>query len=190
FPEGAPLMIGGMYHGESMPRANLVAALVAVFALSTDADARVTKIVLDPGADSDPVLSDGAPFPIKRITGRAIGELDPRDPHNAIIQDVRLAPRNKRGRVEYQATFQLILPSDPAKLSGLMWHDVPNRGGRVTIVAAERNAGDIGLSSGWQGDNSGATSQDLGGRGGGVVPVAKNRDGAPITGLLLGRVVN
>ncbi len=37
-----------------------------------------------------------------------------------------------------------------------MWHDVPNRGGRITIVAAERNIGDIGLTSGWQGDNSGA----------------------------------
>ena len=39
-----------------------------------------------------------------------------------------------------------------AKASGLMWHDVPNRGGRP-IVAAERGFGDIGLSSAWQGDN-------------------------------------
>ena len=36
-----------------------------------------------------------------------------------------------------------------------MWHDVPNRGGRLTIVPIERATGDIGLSSGWQGDNSG-----------------------------------
>src|SRR5882672_5042662 len=106
------------------------------------AEARVTKIVISTTADPDPVLSDGAPFPIKRITGRAFGELDPKDPHNAIIQDIRLAPRNAKGKVEYQATFQLILPLDPGKMSGLMWHDVPNRGGRVTIVAAERNAGD------------------------------------------------
>jgi len=166
------------------------AALAGLLACSEPAAARVTRIVLNPAADSDPVLSDGAPFPIRRITGRAYGELDPTSQHNAIIQDLRLAPKNKRGRVEYQATFQIILPSDPAKLSGLMWHDVPNRGRRVTIVAAERNAGDVGLSSGWQGDNSGATSQDLGDREVAVVPIAKNPDGSPITGRVLGRIVN
>src|SRR5499427_2646292 len=171
-------------------RTVLASALAALLACAAPADARVTKIVLNPSADSDPVLSDGAPFPIKRITGRAYGELDPRDPHNAIIQDIRLAPRNKRGKVEYQATFQLILPSDPEKLSGLMWHDVPNRGGRVTIVAAERNAGDICLSSGWQGDNSGGTSQEFGDREVVVVPVARNPDGSAITGRVLGRIVN
>jgi len=171
-------------------RTALIAALATLLTCAQPAHARVTRIVLNPSADSDPVLSDGAPFPIRRITGRAFGELDPRDPHNAIIQDIRLVPRNKRGRVEYQATFQIILPSDPAKLSGLMWHDVPNRGGRVTIVAAERNAGDIGLSSGWQGDNSGATSQEFGDREVVVVPVAKNPDGSAITGRVLGRIVN
>ena len=154
------------------------------------AEARVTKIVISTTADPDPVLSDGAPFPIKRITGRAFGELDPKDPHNAIIQDIRLAPRNAKGKVEYQATFQLILPSDPGKMSGLMWHDVPNRGGRVTIVAAERNAGDAGLSSGWQGDNSGGTAQDAPDREVVLVPVARKSDGSAITGKVLGRIVN
>jgi hypothetical protein len=75
-------------------------------------------------------------------------------------------------------------------MSGLMWHDVPNRGRRVTIVAAERNAGDVGLSSGWQGDNSGGTSQGRGDREVVVVPIAKNPDGSPITGRVLGRIVN
>jgi len=167
----------------------IVLAALLLACLAT-AEARVTKIVLNPVADSDPVLSDGAPFPIRRITGRAFGELDPKDPHNAIIQDIRLAPRNTRGRIEYQATFQLILPSDPEKLSGLMWHDVPNRGGRVTIVSAERNAGDVGVSSGWQGDNSGGTSQEFGDREVVVVPIAKNPDGSPITGKVLGRILN
>ena len=126
-----------------------IAFVAALLACASLAQARVTRIVIAATADPDPVLTDGAPFPIRRITGRAYGELDPKDPRNALIQDIRLAPRNKKGRVEYEATFQLILPSDPDKTSGLMWHDVPNRGGRVTIVSAERNAGDAGLSSGW-----------------------------------------
>jgi hypothetical protein len=166
------------------------AACAALLACAQPIQARVTKIVVGATFDPDPVLGDGAPFPVTRITGHAFGELDPKDPHNAIIQDIRLAPRNKSGKVEYQAAFQLILPSDPGKMSGLMWHDVPNRGRRVTIVAAERNAGDVGLSSGWQGDNSGGTSQGRGDREVVVVPIAKNPDGSPITGRVLGRIVN
>ena len=38
-----------------------------------------------------------------------------------------------------------------------MWHDVPNRAGHLTIGVDRREAGDVGLSSGWQGDNSGRT---------------------------------
>jgi hypothetical protein len=167
-----------------------VALLSALLAWTPSSEARVTKIVINSTVDPDPALSTGAPFAIKRITGVAFGELDPRDPRNAIIQDIDLAPRNAARKVEYQATFQLILPSDPANMSGLMWHDVPNRGGRVTIVAAERNLGDVGLSSGWQGDNSGATAQNLTTNDFVVVPIAKNHDGSSITGTVLGRIVN
>ena len=91
--------------------------------------------------------------------------------------------------VEYMATFQLVKPIDMSKASHLMWHDVPNRAGRLTIVPAERNLGDVGLSSGWQGDNSGNTApkdnNDYV-----VVPVAKNPDGSPITGRVMGRIMN
>ena len=70
-----------------------------------------------------------------------------------------------------------------------MWHDVPNRGGRLTIVPAERATGDIGLSSGWQGDAAGRTvpgpSNDYV-----VVPVAKNPDGSAITGQVMARIIN
>jgi len=165
-------------------------ALAASLAWAPPSEARVTKIVIGTTVDPDTTLSTGAPFAIKRITGRAFGELDPHDSHNEIIQDIRLAPRNANGKVEYEATFQLVMPSDPAKMSGLMWHDVPNRGGRITIVAAERNAGDVGLSSGWQGDNSGTTAQNLTTNEVVVVPVAHHRDGSTITGTVLGRIVN
>src|SRR5215469_17108749 len=119
----------------------------------------------------------------------SFGELDPNDAHNAIIQDIKLAPRNARGMVEYSASFQLVKPIDMSKSSQLMWHDVPNRSGRVTIGMLERTNGDIGLSSGWQGDNSGQTvprpTNDTV-----TVPVAKNPDGSPITGQVMGRILN
>src|SRR5207247_1749395 len=61
------------------------------------------------------------------------------------------------GNVEYSATCSIVKPVDMSLSSGLMWHDVPNRGGRITITPDLRNSHDVGLSSGWQGDNAGAT---------------------------------
>ncbi len=46
----------------------------------------------------------------------------------------------------------------------------------------ERSMGDVGLSSGWQGDNMGATAQSFPNTTDyAVVPIAKNPDGSPIT---------
>ena len=169
----------------------LLAGFVATILLANIAHARVTKIVVESTVDPDATLAATGPTgAIKRISGRAYGELDPAKPLNAIIQDIQLAPKNANGKVEYVATFQLVMPSDPAKLSGLMWHDVPNRGGRVTIVQAERNVGDVGLSSGWQGDNSGQTAYTDPTRDVVIVPIAKNADGSTIRGEVLGRIVN
>jgi hypothetical protein len=157
---------------------------------SLPAQAEVKRIVIDrkvsPAFDG---RSFGTAGQYETLAGRAFGELDPNDPHNRIITDLQLAPRNSNGRVEYVVSFFVVKPIDMSKSSGLMWHDVPNRGGRITIVEAERALGDIGLSSGWQGDNSGNTApgpnNDYV-----VVPVARNPDGSPITGLVMGRIVN
>ena len=180
---GRPPVIGAV--------AGAFAGMAAVaLALAPSADARVTRIVID--KKTSPAFegaSFGAAGPYELLAGMAYGELDPRDPRNAIIQDIQLAPKNARGMVEYSATFQLTKPIDMAKASRLMWHDVPNRGGRITIVPAERQLGDVGLSSGWQGDASGATApgpnNDYV-----VVPIARQADGSPITGPVLGRILN
>jgi hypothetical protein len=170
-----------------------IAVLLVVAAApfwSGPAHASVKKIVVEkkvsPAFEG---ASFGAAGQYETLAGRAYGELDPNDPHNALITDIRLAPRNANGKVEYVASFFLVKPIDMSKSSRLMWHDVPNRGGRVTIAPAERNFGDIGLSSGWQGDNSGGTvpgaNNDYV-----VVPIAKNPDGSPVTGLVMGRIMN
>src|ERR1700760_1518018 len=141
------------------PKATALALLLA-FALATPASARVVRFVVD--TKTSPAFggaSFGSAGQYETIAGRAFGELDPNDPLNAIIQDIQLAPRNANGKVEYTATFFIVKPIDMSKASGLMWHDVPNRGGRVTIVDAEKAFGDVGISSGWQGDNQGGTDQ-------------------------------
>ena len=169
-------------------------AVLATCLSATVAHARVTRIVLDttvsPAFNGQSYGSAGA---YETIAGRAYGELDPNDPHNAIITDIALAPRNAGGKVEYMATFYLVKPINMAASSRLLWQDVPNRGGRITIGVAERNAGDIGLSTGWQADNTGATAQNPAPGNTNdyaVVPVATNANGTPITGPVIGRIFN
>src|SRR5689334_16585646 len=139
-----------------------LAGVAALLAGAPAAYAKVVRIAID--AKVSPAFN-GATFgnagQYETLTGRVFGELDPNDKHNEIIHDLELAPRNQNGKVEYTATFFLVKPIDMSKSSHLMWQDVPNRGGRITIAASSRNDGDIGLSSGWQGDNSGDTAWDF-----------------------------
>ena len=168
----------------------IACAAVATAVLAAPAHAEVKRIVIDkkvsPAFDG---RTYGTAGQYETLAGRAFGELDPADPHNRIITDIQLAPRNASGKVEYVASFYLVKPVDMSKSSRLMWHEVPNRGGRLTIVEGERLLGDVGLSSGWQGDNSGNTAPDED-NDYVTVPVAKNRDGSPITGPVIGRIVN
>lgn len=169
-------------------RAGLVAAALAA---ATTAQARVTRIVIDEVKPLPAAQSGGIAF--EQIAGRAFGELDAEAPANRVINDVLLA-RDPDNKVRYVATFVLTKPVDAAKASGLMWHEVPNRGVRRPNVVAERANGDIDLTNAWQGDNAGATTV----RATAAVeqphwlklPIARNVDGSPVAGQVFGRIVN
>ena len=157
------------------------------------AQARVTRIVID---EVKPFVEPGgAPAGIayEQVAGRAFGELDPALPGNAIIQDIALA-KEADGRARYVATFLLIKPVDAKHASGLMWHDVPNRGRNFPMAREERAAGDILRASAWQGDNAGATAVRPTASVDGMhwlrLPVARQPDGGPVTGRVFARIVN
>ncbi len=175
------------------------AAVAALLAWTPPSDARVTKIVID---DIQP-LRIGTPPNVTVVpgweqkSGRAFGELDPNDPLNATIQDIELG-KDPDGKVRYVASFVLTKPIDMSQASGLMWHDVPNRGSPLVIGSAERSFFDVGLASAWQGDNSAIDAGNgtavrptelVGDRHFVQVPVAKNGDSV-VTGLVFGRIVN
>src|SRR4029079_2355755 len=90
--------------------------------------------------------------------------------------------------------FVILKPVDASKASGLMWHDVPNRGRVFAFAPQEQAFGDIMLASAWQGDNAGATAvrpkASIAGMQFLQVPVARGPGGAPVTGEVLGRIVN
>lgn len=173
--------------------AALAAPLAAVLATlaAAPAEARVTRIVIDEVKPLAEAESGG--IATEQIAGRAFGELDATAPTNAIINDVLLA-RDPDGKVRYVATFVITRPTDPARASGLMWHEVPNRGLRRPNVPAERANGDIDLTSAWQGDNAGNTAV----RATAAVdrphwlklPIARHADGSAVSGQVFGRIVN
>lgn len=152
------------------------------------AQARVTRIVVD---EVSPLIGEQRGY--ERIRGRAFGELDAGDPHNAVITDIALGA-DADGKVRYETNWVLTRPVGGKRASGFLWHDVPNRGGEVALQAGEIAAGDIGLRSGWQADNAGNTgvprTRPEAARNHYVrVPVARV-DGKPVTGRVMARIVN
>jgi hypothetical protein len=169
--------------------------LIALAISAGVSQARVTKIVVD---DTATLTATGQNIAYQQISGRAFGELDPAAPLNSIIQDIGLA-KDADGKVRYVASFVLTKPVNMSQASGLMWHDVPNRGSPIAINVIERNFGDIGLASAWQGDNAAIDTGNgtavratmlVGGRHWLKLPVAKNDDGSAVTGSVFGRIVN
>src|SRR5689334_18632466 len=65
-----------------------------------------------------------------KLVGTAFGEVDPNDPHNKIIQDIELAPRNERGMVEYSADIYIIKPHEMTKGNRILFYNVHNRGNK------------------------------------------------------------
>ena len=150
--------------------------------LASVAHANVTRIEIvqtvpvaaPPGAE--------AIGPFERITGKIHGEIDPNDPTNAIITDIKLAPRNAKGKVEYIATFTLVKPVDMTKSSGVLRYTVVNRGGGQAVPSPD---GHVTLVSGWQGDVMPTpANQTI------TVPRARNANGTSITGPLVLRFNN
>ena len=152
-------------------------------------EAQITRIVIDP-VRSEMVAggkSFGSAGAYERLIGFAYGELDPEDRRNALIQDIKLAPKNARGRVEYVTTFTLIKPRDVSKAGGLLYYEVVNRGneggGNDTFLM---NRGAMVLRSGWQGDIPASDEGAWGGKTYSIqVPTARNPDGSSITGPVL-----
>ncbi len=175
-------------------RLSLLLSSVLVLGFFVPVQARVTRIVIDEISPL-PALAGavaGAPA-YEQIAGRAFGELDPKLPGNAIIQDIELA-KDADGKARYVASFLIYKPVDLRQASGLMWHEVPNRGRVYPFAPQERGFGDIMLASAWQGDDSGATRVRPKASASGMqflqVPVARNPDASAITGQVLARIVN
>ena len=166
------------------------------------AHARITRIEI---ATVQSPTFEGASFGTagryEKLIGRFFGEVDPNDPLNAPIADIKLAPRNARGMVEYSGNLLIIRPVDPTKGNHRLLFEINNRGnilsfGLLNDAAKNSNdpstAADAGngfmmrqgytlVSSAW--DAVSGRRPDIG--GGPFVldaPIARNPDGSDIVG--------
>ena len=115
------------------------------------AEAEIVKVVYE-RKPYENGKSFGTIGPYERITGTAFGEVHPEDPRNSMIVDIDKAPRNSRGRVEYEAQFVVIRPVDATKANGALIHTVPNRGNEGRIDAFRLRQGFTLSWVAWQGD--------------------------------------
>jgi hypothetical protein len=106
-----------------------MAGLVLGFA--PDTHARVTRIVFGASTPAYGGISFGTVGPYEELDGTAWGEIDPNDPANAVIQDIQLAPRNRRGMVEYTTTVSILKPVSMSMSNHAMLFDIANRGRKV-----------------------------------------------------------
>jgi hypothetical protein len=94
--------------------------------------------------------SFGKTGPYDRLMGVARFAVDPAHPRNAAIVDLGLAPRNARGKVEFEADVYILAPRDPARGNGAILYDVNNRGNKLALGFF--NSGGGGNDPGRKGD--------------------------------------
>src|SRR6267378_3052900 len=116
-------------------KANTLLALAASMVLAAPvAEARITKVIIDPALSQSPTFG-GYAWPgvgqYERLIGTAYGEVNPSDRKNSVIVDVGLAPRNASGNVEYSFDFYILKPIDLKKGAHKLMYEPPNRGGKT-----------------------------------------------------------
>ena len=171
----------------------LAASLVTLIGFAPTAHARVTSLVLNPPTQPYGTTSFGAVGAYEQLDGVAHGELDPRDPLNAVIQDIDLAPRNARGLVEYTTNVSILKPVDESKGNHTLLFEIVNRGNKLDPgfynvgATATDPAGDGFLENqgftlvwaGWQSDLTPLSTLVT------MAPVIPHRrDGGSITGVV------
>ena len=75
----------------------------------------------------------GATGTYERLIGVARFAVDPAQARNRAIVDLDLAPRNDRGKVEFEADVFLLAPADRARGNGALFYDVNNRGNKLAL---------------------------------------------------------
>ena len=188
-------MMGQLSAGVRARAIAIVCIAGFVLGLSASAQARVTRIVF--GAPTYPFASTnfGLVGQYEQLDGTAYGEIDPRDPLNAVIQDIDLAPRNSRGMVEYTTAVSILKPVNISAGNHAMLFEIVNRGRKLapgffnvgvtnTDALGDGFLENLGFTLVWAGWQADLVSPTPGALVTMSAPVAHQRNGASITGTV------
>lgn len=142
-----------------------------ILALAAGAQARVVEfqvIKREPAFEGQSFGNVGA---YEKLQARVTMAVKPEDPYSAGIVDLKLAPKNAAGEVEFRTQVDLLKPADMSRGNGKLLYDVLNRGRKLGLVLMNdapasndpSKAADAGngflmeqgytiVWSGWQGD--------------------------------------
>ena len=168
--------------------------------LAAPASAEITRVEITSTADAFGGAAFDKTGAYERLIGKAYGEVDPRAKANRSIQDIALAPKNARGMVEYVTDIDILRPKNREAGNGVLFFNIVNRGnkGGLSLFNADLAGTNAEINSvakpgdgylmkegytviwfGWQGDVLPGDNRMLL-----KLPVAKNPDGSPVTGVV------
>ena len=113
------------------PKTFIALAAGAVLAAPL-AEARITRIEIT--SVESPTFGGrtfGDVGAYEKLRGRAYGEIDPRDPQNAVITDIELAARNANGKVPYSMDIYILKPLNLGQGNRKLFMEVNNRGNKL-----------------------------------------------------------
>ncbi|MGH8206030.1 MAG: hypothetical protein ACRETK_04570, partial [Steroidobacteraceae bacterium] len=96
-------------------RRALTSALALWLSTAGLAQAHIVRLVVKQRMVAFHGASFGAVGRYELLVGTAYGELDALDPHDRLIQDLQLAPRDAHGRVEYSMDVVILKPVDASR---------------------------------------------------------------------------
>src|SRR5262245_1716325 len=121
-------------------------ASLLLFLATGPAHAEVVRVRIDrrePFAGGMPFGSAG---PYERPAGRMFLEVDPDAAVNERVVDLKLAPVNARGKVEFWSDFFLLKPVDASRGNRRLFYDVNNRGNKLALGAFNNRGGNDPLA--------------------------------------------
>jgi hypothetical protein len=112
----------------------LLFSVILVMVFTAPLQSKVTRmeiLIRQPFAEG---MSFGTSGGYEVIKGRLFYEVNPDHPANTRVVDIKLAPRNKNGNVEFSGDFVMLKPVDLSKGNHRLLYDVNNRGNLIALI--------------------------------------------------------
>ena len=114
--------------------------VLAVSLATSPASAKLTRLEIE----KREVVADGQSFgsagAYEKLTGRAWFEIDPAHPRNRTITDIKSAPVNDKGLVEFSADMVILKPVHMENASGSLFFEVNNSGDKLVFETLQDTA--------------------------------------------------